>query len=312
MVSSADIPVTTSSVRFRFVFFSDPFVSYEGVGIDDIHIFDKAPVYTGPENPKEIIKNVSGTNWIHFSDVTGKRIASINPNGQNLGSTSVKVFINDTSSVRNNNKHYYLDRNIVVKPTNTPVTSVKLRFYFTDQESEYLLGAGGCDTCSKPTSAYDLGVNKYSYGPEEDGTLDDNHTNNYVFIIPDSVDIIPYDNGYYAEYNVSSFSEFWLNEGGVFKDTGLITAIDDPENIAAGFAVYPSPAKGKLYVSFKNPLVKIAYLKVVDLLGKIIIVQQNPQLQNGVDISRLTPGIYYLQVADEKTRKTVTKKFMVK
>ncbi|MBI3720348.1 MAG: S8 family serine peptidase [Sphingobacteriales bacterium] len=213
IVSSIDIPVTGSAVRFRFVFSSDPFVNYEGVGIDDIQVFEKAAIYTGPENPKEVIQNVSGNGWIHF-DYLGNRIASINPRGQNLGSTSVKVFINDTTSVRYRNNQYYLDRNIVVQPANLPDSAVLVRFYFTDQESEFLLSAAGCPLCSKPVSAYDLGVTKYSYAPQENGLLDDNTTGNYSYITPANTDILPYDNGYYAEYSVTSFSEFWLNDGG--------------------------------------------------------------------------------------------------
>lgn len=213
IVSSIDIPVTGPQVRFRFVFSSDPFVNYDGVGIDDVQVFEKAAIYTGPVNPKEVIQNVSGNGWVNF-DFGGKRIASINPRGQNLGSTSVKVFINDTTSVRYRNNQYYLDRNIVVQPTNTPDSAVMVRFFFTDRESELLINASGCAACSKPASAYDLGVTKYSYGPEENGTLDDNTTGNYLYITRANVNILPYDNGYYAEYSVNSFSEFWLNNGG--------------------------------------------------------------------------------------------------
>ena len=220
IVSSIDIPTTGSAVRFRFVFSSDAFVNYDGVGIDDIQVFEKASIYTGPENPKEVIQNVTGNGWVNF-DFGGNRIASINPRGQDLGSTSVKVFINDTTAVRYRNNQYYLDRNIVVKPTNALDSAVKLRFYFTDQESEYLLGAGDCPTCSKPISAYDLGVTKYSYAAQENGTLDDNTTGNYLFITPANVDILPYDNGYYAEYDVTSFSEFWLNNGGPGQNKAL-------------------------------------------------------------------------------------------
>jgi hypothetical protein len=37
----------------------------------------------------------------------------------------------------------------------------------------------------------------------------------FTFHLPhQDVSIIPYDNGYYAEYQVSGFSEFWINNGG--------------------------------------------------------------------------------------------------
>ena len=213
LVSSRDIPTNSSSVRFRFVFSSDPFVNYEGVGIDDIHIFDKARIYDAGDITVGFSQTVSGNNWVHF-DMGGERVVSIHPNGQNLGNTEVKMYINP-GSVRNSNNQYYHDRNIVIQPANAPAGNVKLRFYFTEQETQFLLDASDCPTCSKPKDAYGLGVTKYTNAAEENGTLADNSMPaNYLFIPPSAVDIIPYDNGYYAEYNVNSFSEFWLNDGG--------------------------------------------------------------------------------------------------
>ncbi len=39
--------------------------------------------------------------------------------------------------------------------------------------------------------------------------------------------VIPYDNGYYAETTVTGFSEFWLNGGGLFKDHPLAAWLKD-------------------------------------------------------------------------------------
>jgi hypothetical protein len=35
-----------------------------------------------------------------------------------------------------------------------------------------------------------------------------------------------------------------------------------------------------------------------------------PSLRNGIDISNFSSGIYYLQLTDEKTKATITKKFI--
>ncbi|HEV3249303.1 MAG TPA: T9SS type A sorting domain-containing protein, partial [Puia sp.] len=44
----------------------------------------------------------------------------------------------------------------------------------------------------------------------------------YQYILPrQQVKIIPYDNGYYAEYQVNGFSEFWINGGGTGQDQPL-------------------------------------------------------------------------------------------
>lgn len=213
-VASTDIPTTSANVRFRFVMSSDLGFNVEGVGIDDIHIFDKTLVYTGAQL-LNTTQTVSGSNWIHFTS-GGNRIASLNPNGQNLGNTTVDVYPY-AGAVRNHNYQYYLNRNIVVRPATPPVSPVSVRFYFTDAEAKSLIAATGCSNCSKPVDPYDLGVTKYS-GPaiKENGTLSDNLPGgSYQFILPANTAIIPFNNGYYAEFSVSSFSEFWLNNGGL-------------------------------------------------------------------------------------------------
>jgi hypothetical protein len=219
-VASIDLPVKSATMRFRIAMSSDQGANYDGVGVDDIHIFDKAAIYNSTPL-LNTIQNVSGSNWVHFNDGTGKRIASINANGQNLGNTTVDVYPY-TGTVRTSSSQYYLNRNIVVKPTIPPVSDVTVRFYFTDAEAKSLLAATGCGSCSKPKDPYELGVTKYSGTTgEENGTLADNLTGIYSYILPANTEIIPYDNGYYAEFSVNSFSEFWLNNGGINADVAL-------------------------------------------------------------------------------------------
>jgi len=213
-VSSYDIPVTASKVRFRIVMSSDPATTYEGVGIDDVHIFDKLSVYSGADN--SFAQPVSGSNWINFT-LGGNVIASINPNGQDLGVTNVKVFFNHTGAVRNNSIQYYLDRNIVIQPANQPTSNVGVRYYFLDSEAVNLINATGCAVCTTIPDAYQSGVTQFSSPnpAEEDSSLYNDTTGVFVFHVPHTdVSIIPNDNGYYAEYQVSGFSEFWINNGG--------------------------------------------------------------------------------------------------
>jgi hypothetical protein len=113
------------------------------------------------------------------------------------------------------NNQYYVNRNIVIRPTSQPGTDVSVRFYFTDAEAKSLLAATGCGGCTVTKDPYELGVTKYSgAAAQENGTLADNTGGIYSFILPANTEIIPYDNGYYAEFPVNSFSEFWLNNGG--------------------------------------------------------------------------------------------------
>lgn len=214
-VASTDVPTTANNVRFRIVMSSDMGYTVEGVGIDDIHVFDKKLIYSTATNVTGITQPVSGSTWIHFNAPDGRRVASINPNTENLGNTTVDVYP-FSGTVRTRNNQYYLNRNIVIRPTSQPGGYVSVRFYFTDAEAKSLLSATGCGSCSKPKDPYELGVTKYSgTAIQENGTPDDNFGGSYMYVLPANTEIIPYDNGYYAEFPVNSFSEFWLNNGGV-------------------------------------------------------------------------------------------------
>jgi hypothetical protein len=213
-------------LRLRFVVTSDPFVNREGIAVDDIHIYDNIyGIYDGPPYTGNTINqpSVTGSNWIDFTD-GGKLIASVNPNGENLGSTNARVYIN-TSAVRTNSGQYYHDRNITIKPTNrsTVTDSATVRFYFLDTETETLINATGCPVCTKPSMAYELGVSKYNDADtsKENGTLADNFSMNWLFINSAKTVKVPFDKGYYAEFKVKDFSEFWLNNGGLNNNQSL-------------------------------------------------------------------------------------------
>jgi hypothetical protein len=224
-VATIPLPTGYNRLRLRMVVTADPFVTFEGVGVDDIHIYDNTfGIYTGSPYTSNTINQpaVSGSSWINFTD-GGKLIASVNPNGQNLGSTNVRTYIN-TGPVRYNSGQYYHDRDITIKPTNINLPdSATVRFYFLDTETENLLNATGCPGCSKPTMAYELGVSKYSNTDtsKENGTIADNNLGNWLFITPPNVVKVPFDKGYYAEFKVKDFSEFWLNNGGLNNDQSL-------------------------------------------------------------------------------------------
>jgi hypothetical protein len=226
-VSSYDIPVISNKIRFRFVMYSDPGTNYEGVGIDDIHIFEKSPVFTD-SLVTTLSKTVSGSNWTDF-DINGNRIFSIQPNGQDLGNTSL-VLYRDTANIRDSAGQYYGGRNWVVRTANSATADVLVRYYFTDSEANNLINASGCSSCLNQEDAYSTGITQYTSPKisEEDSTLTNNRSGSYLFHRPQQeVSIIPYDNGYYAETSVKGFSEFWLNGGGKKQDHPLAAWLKD-------------------------------------------------------------------------------------
>ncbi len=223
-VATTPLPTGIPVIRFRVVVVADPFVSFEGIAIDDVHVYDNTMgVYDGITMGSPVSQNVTGgTTWINFVS-GGKLIASVQPNNQNLGNTDVQAYIN-TGGVRNDGNQYYHDRNITIKPANTTLSdSVTVRFYFLDTETENLINASGCPACTKPSMVTELGVTKYSDPDDnfENGNLADNIQGIFSFLSADWNYKIPFDKGYYVEFKTKDFSEFWLNNGGVDKQTPL-------------------------------------------------------------------------------------------
>ncbi len=220
-VASIDLPVTNTTIKFRFVLATDGGVTEEGIGIDDIHIHEKASISGSPAPLFPV--SVAGqwpNDWVRFNfgdPLSGPWYVSgeINTYGQNLGTVTMQPYVND-NTVRTSNGQYYLDKNFVITSTNPPTGNVGVRLYFSDVQANALLNATGCSSCIKPTDAYELGVTKYSGNPTEDnGTLDDNFSGFYQFIPPANTEIIPFGEGYYAEFTVSNFSECWFAKGDI-------------------------------------------------------------------------------------------------
>jgi hypothetical protein len=235
-VSTMNLPAGVERLRIRFVMASDAAVNREGIAIDDIHIYDNLlGIYDGVTMATPITQIVSGNNWIDFTS-SGKLVASIQPGNQNLGSTAVQAYIN-ANAVRHTSAQYYHDRNITIKPTNTSLgDSVTVRFYFLETETDTLIKATGCASCTKPSSAYELGVSKYSDPNDnfENGSIGDNSQGIWTFMLPENVNKIPFDKGYYAEFRVKDFSEFWLNNGGFTNSQALPVKLLEFNSVKSG------------------------------------------------------------------------------
>ncbi len=306
-VSSTEVP-NASNIRFRIFLSSDEAAQYEGIGIDDIHIFEKATIYTGTDI-LNINQSVSGNNWVHFNS-GGTRVASIHPMGQNLGSTDVSAYIN-AGPVRQMNNQYYLDRNLVIRSTNTPTDSVLIRFYFTDQEAKALIQKDTCVSCIKYGDAYLSAITKYSGNASfENGILNDGADGTFQFIDSGKVDVVPFNNGYYAEFKVKSFSEFWINA----VDMGLTQTVTDVNDVTnAGIFiknVYTDDAGGLFINAGNKTQIREMNIRIVNAMGQEVMSKQTSYSDTRLNISNLSRGIYFVEIRDRKGKEQFVKKIV--
>jgi len=218
-VATIPLPQGGNILSFRFVLYTDQGAEYEGLAIDDIHIYDLVkPIFNQEKFANAISQNIGAgqsAGYISAGSI-GLHIA----NGTSvLGNTEVQVY-KHLQFINNDSTQYYLPKNFTIQSASAPGDSVTVRFYIPDEAMKAIREDATCYSCSKVYEVQGLGITKYEDGDKSkiNNMLQDNVGGAYSFITKENIRWIPYDIGYYAETKVKSFSEFWFNDGGPTKD----------------------------------------------------------------------------------------------
>lgn len=96
----------------------------------------------------------------------------------------------------------------------------------------------------------------------------------------------------------------------VVTNTNTAIGMNEKNKDEKDFLLYPNPANDRLYISFIDPSMVAYYIRITNSVGKTIYMLPRPELSNGLDISALAAGIYFIQLTDDKTKLTTIKKFI--
>ncbi|MBL0137049.1 MAG: multicopper oxidase domain-containing protein [Bacteroidetes bacterium] len=88
------------------------------------------------------------------------------------------------------------------------------------------------------------------------------------------------------------------------------TGLQDVTLTNNNYSVHPNPAKDRLYIDLKDQTNPVYYATITNVNGKALIMMPQPQIQQGLEISRLRPGTYFLTITDTKNKKPETIKFI--
>lgn len=159
---------------------------------------------------------VSGQGWHAITNAQGRKVGSVNPMGQNLGTVTMQVQNHNQIPLGqllgfcgSNSGQPYLPRyvNLESSVTNSFATPVRVRLFFYNDEFDNfrnLLDGLGCG----PVEKEDLEVFHYD-GPNENCTFADNIGGQTDVIASNSIVVQPLGSqGFYMEFSVSRFSEF--------------------------------------------------------------------------------------------------------
>ena len=210
------IPVTNTIVQFRWVMSSDVGLEMEGLAIDQVHVYDQKPIYTGAN--MQWTFPASGNNWVHLEQ-GGQRIFSIHPMGQDLGTVTLNLY-KAAGNFHLSDSLYLLSRNWVINSTLPPSNLILLRGYFTKDEATNLTNATGCAQCVAARDGFDFAALRYT-GANQDGSYSNDAAAQVTTYALDATEIMPYDNGFVAQWSTTGWSEWWVTTA-VTKYTGSL------------------------------------------------------------------------------------------
>jgi hypothetical protein len=81
-------------------------------------------------------------------------------------------------------------------------------------------------------------------------------------------------------------------------------------NTGFDFTVNPNPAKEYISLSLNSPTDIVNHVWIYDAVGKLMISLSKPDLTNGINISNLPKGVYFIKLLEDLGKKVVTKKFV--
>ena len=178
----------------------------------------------------------TGSGWIQFRNSTsGRLLVAIDLQGNNLGEISATSYVQNPpfsvaacGNVDPVNVTAVMGRRWVITPDNQPVTPVKVRLYFDDNEFQSLIPTANSNLnpFDDVFAITDLQLSKYHNegSPLVNSNPHDNCASGVTTIwSPQGSGVIStilsgFDvNGRYTEYEVSDFSEFWLHGSSIMS-----------------------------------------------------------------------------------------------
>ncbi len=94
-----------------------------------------------------------------------------------------------------------------------------------------------------------------------------------------------------------------LSEGFISPDIMSTVGISDYSSIS-GITIYPNPVMDLLYISSRDSTHYVYHF--FDLMGREILLESSDELQNMINVSFLSSGVYVLLIVDHQNRRATS------
>lgn len=187
--------------------------SKDYAGLDNFFVTGDAQaldIYEPTANTCESVAvGISGTEYVDIVK-DGKIIAQINPNGNNLGITTVEVYKSSTARQDADGTNY-LNRSIFIAPTTQPSSAVSVRLFVTQSEFNDLKTAGNnSNDPNVPATIDDLNFTKVTgISCGSDGDYGGGTGSEFISTTATAYGTA----GHYLQFDVTGFSGFFGHGG---------------------------------------------------------------------------------------------------
>ena len=246
--------------------------------------------------PTVEISNAQGnTNqWIPILDASGNIVAAINANGNDLGTITTTLFIENTDT-RDFSGQPYSRREVSISTTNAPSSAVNVRLYMLGDEVDDLI----------LTDTNLTGINGLEVMKVNGNTCTAGYVSGGDFIATNGTSYL---DDYYIQFATNSFSVFYPTS------TNLDGTLSIPSNEInpLGITVSPTITDGIIYLKATTNIDNV-HVNIFDITGRNIYqktIQNINQTKQTVDLSGFQSGMYFIKVSQKN--KQFTKRIVLK
>ena len=214
-VATTALPNVGGTIAFRFVLKTDPGASFDGVALDDIHIYDlKHSIFSGDSlsttTPLDIPANTT-KQFLRNDEL----LAGISSSSQSLSQTTVQRY-QHADFVNADSSQYFLPESFVLKSATAINGGVNLKLYVLGDAMKQIRNSSRCPSCAPSNEIYRMGISQYSDPDKtiENSRWQDNKNGQWQYIPWQDIQYVPYGKGYEVRVRVDKFSEIWFNNGG--------------------------------------------------------------------------------------------------
>ncbi len=107
------------------------------------------------------------------------------------------------------------------------------------------------------------------------------------------------------KYKLLEFrDELWSSDKAIYYYSDYVASTNEIDNALNKVIVYPNPANEKITVDLSNSNTTTATIKLMNIVGETMLVEQTNDTKHQLDLSSFPNGVYLIQIQSNNSTST--------